>query len=45
MRCETEPIRILSESSQNPMKSDRDPRNDPTDGSVVLDPIGSYGTL
>jgi len=40
--------RIRSESSQNPMirqKSDRNPGGDPTDGSVVLDPIGSYSRI
>jgi hypothetical protein len=32
----------------NPMirqKSDRNPGDDPTDGSVVLDPIGSYSRI
>jgi hypothetical protein len=41
MGCDTEPIGIFP----NPMirqKSDRNPGDDPTDGSVVLDPIGSY---
>ncbi len=42
------PIQNRSESSQNPMirqKSDRNPGDDPTNGSVVLDPIGSYSRI
>jgi len=48
MGCDTEPIGILSESSQNPMirqKSDKNPGDDLTDGSVVLDPIASYSKI
>ncbi len=48
IECDTEPIGILSESSQNPMirqKSDKNPGDDLTDGSVVLDPIASYSKI
>jgi hypothetical protein len=41
-RIRWDAIQNRSESSQNPMirqKSDRNPGDDPTDGSVVLDPI------
>ncbi len=31
--------------SDDPTKSDRNPGEDPTDGSVVLDPIGSYNRI
>jgi hypothetical protein len=41
MGCDTEPIGILSEYCYNPIirqKSDRNPGDDPREGSVVLDP-------
>jgi hypothetical protein len=47
-RIRWDAIQNRSESSQNPMirqKSDRNPGDDPTDGSVVLDPIGSYSRI
>jgi hypothetical protein len=47
-RIRWDAIQNRSESSQNQMirqKSDRNPGDDPTDGSVVLDPIGSYSRI
>jgi hypothetical protein len=38
MGCDTKPIRIFP-------KSDRNPGDDPTDGSVVLDLIGFYSRI
>jgi hypothetical protein len=47
-RIQWDTILNRSESSHNPMirqKSDRNPGDDPTDGSVVLDPIVSYSKI
>ncbi len=44
-RIRWDAIQNRSESFQNPMKSDRNPGGDPTDGTTVLDPIASYSKI